>query len=300
LVQGSGFRSSGRESAHYSGWKGLPARHDLSAPERKIMKAKRAPNQLSCHSASPEVATAAISRKFYSRPMKGIINGVIVFAVALLAPQILQAQGTMTYLSNVDQASAGSLAVGSDSWVAAMFRTGTNPSGYLVDSIQLELTDASGTPSGFTAMLYSSIGGVAGPVPNYNLDTLSGSLNPVTGGIFTYTPTPIFTLSPNTRYFIVLTSGTTVATGAYEWNYKDANTYNPSDSWSVGGVLISNGGQTLLPDYPQFAINAIPIPEPGVLALSGLGGLLLLCRFASPIFRWKSGRAAEGCRSPRR
>jgi hypothetical protein len=207
---------------------------------------------------------------------KTILNGVITIAVVLLSSQFVQAQGTMTYLSNVDQASVGSLSVGSDSWVAAMFRTGTNPSGYLLDSIQLALADATGNPSGFTAMLYSSTGGVAGPVPNYNLDTLSGSLNPVTGGIFTYTPTSTLTLSPNTRYFIVLTSGTTIATGAYEWNYMDANSYNPGDGWSVGGVLISSGGRTLLPDYPQFSIDATPIPEPGVLALSGLGGLLIL------------------------
>ena len=49
---------------------------------------------------------------------KTILNGIITIAVALLSSQFVQAQGTMTYLSNVDQASAGSLAVGSDSWVA--------------------------------------------------------------------------------------------------------------------------------------------------------------------------------------
>jgi hypothetical protein len=38
-----------------------------------------------------------------------ICGGILVLAVALLIPQNLQAQGT-TYLSNLDQASAGSLA----------------------------------------------------------------------------------------------------------------------------------------------------------------------------------------------
>ena len=163
------------------------------------MKAKRAPIQLSCQSASPEVAMAGGSRKFYSRPMKGIINGVIVFAVALLAPQILQAQGTMTYLSNVDQASAGSLSVGSDSWLVAAFQTGTNATGYTFDSIELAMANASGNPSGFTVTLYTRHTGAL-DIRGSDLGTLDGSLNPTTAGIYTYTPDSSLTLSANTQY----------------------------------------------------------------------------------------------------
>jgi hypothetical protein len=60
--------------------------------------------------------------------MKTIINGLIVFAVALLAPQIAQAQGTI-YMSNLGQTSAGTDAVGSNSWMAVYFITGTNADG---------------------------------------------------------------------------------------------------------------------------------------------------------------------------
>jgi hypothetical protein len=214
---------------------------------------------------------------------KTIISGVITIAVVLLSSQFVQAQGTMTYLSNVDQTSVGSLAVGSDSWVAELFKTGTNASGYLLDSIQLGLTDATGTPSGFTVMIYSSIGGTMGPdpVPANNLGTLNDSLNPVSGGIFTYIPTSNLTLLPSTQYFIVLTAGTTVADGAYDWSYVGANSYNPSDAWSIHGGVVSSSNGSSWPhvfslNYPQFAITATPIPEPGVLALSGLGGLLIL------------------------
>jgi len=143
-----------------------------------------------------------------------VIGGVIVFAVGLFAPRIATAQGTVTYLSNLGQASAGSLAVGSDSWLAASFITGTNASGYSLNSIQLAMTDASGNPSGFTAMLYSAIG-VTGVFPGSSLGTLNGSLNPVSGGIFTYTPASNPTLLPSTGYFIVLTAGTAIANGAY-------------------------------------------------------------------------------------
>ena len=173
--------------------------------------------------------------------MKAIIGGIIVFAVAL-APQIVQAQGTMTYLSNLNQASAGSLAVGSDSWLAAGFGTGNNANGYVLNSIQLGMTDASGNPSNFTVMIYANAG-PTGIFPGSSLGTLDGSLNPATGGIFTYTPASNLTLSPSTFYYIVLTAGTTVANGAYDWSYAGANSYNPSGGWfSLGGIWTSSNG----------------------------------------------------------
>jgi hypothetical protein len=132
---------------------------------------------------------------------KTILNGVITFAVALLSSQITQAQGTMTYLSNVDQTSVGSLAVGSNSWLAAAFQTGTNASGYTLDSIELGMAAASGSPSDFTVALYKRFTGgfdIRGPI----LDTLEGSLNPTTAGIYTYIPDSSLTLSANTQYVI--------------------------------------------------------------------------------------------------
>jgi hypothetical protein len=204
---------------------------------------------------------------------------IIVFAIALFAPQIAQAEGTI-YLSNLGQPSTGSLAVGSNSWPAAGFRAGNNPSGYTLDSIQLGMTDASGTPSGFTVMLYG--GAAVAPVPIDRLVTLNGSLNPVIAGTYTYIAPANFTLSPNAHYFIVLTAGTAVADGAYGWSVAGASSYNPSDGWSSqGGVWTSSNGSGSLPDwdstsaFPQFAINATAIPEPSVLGLSALGGLLL-------------------------
>ena len=211
-----------------------------------------------------------------------ISGGILVLAVALLAPQIVQAQGTMTYMSNLDQASAGSLAVVSDSWLAAEFETGTNSSGYLLDSIQLEMTDATGNPSGLTVMLYRSAAGVPSPAtPGISLGTLVGSLNPVSGGIFTYSPASNLTLSPQIDYFIVLTARTAVADGTYQWSDVGANSYNPSGGWAYNGSLASGNGSILSwnsisGDYVQFSINATPIPEPGVFALLGLGGLAFL------------------------
>ena len=198
-------------------------------------------------------------------------------------------QGTMTYLSNLDQASAGSVAVGSNSWVAIPFKTGTNPGGYVLDSVQLAMTDASGNPSGFTVYLYTAVGGgTVGPLhPSFNFATLSGSLSPAIGGIFTYTPASNITLSPNMSHFIVITAGTAVSDGAYDLSYTDANAFNSSEGWRIpalnNGVSTASDGTLSHPawnlisgDYAQFAIDATPVPEPSILSLFGLFGLAFL------------------------
>jgi hypothetical protein len=210
---------------------------------------------------------------------------IIVFAMALFAPQITQAQGTI-YMSNLGLPSAGSVAVGSDSWLGVAFRTGTNASGYTLNSIQLRMADASGNPSGFTALLYGNGNIPAGNSLGSSLGVLIGSTDPAIGGIFTYAPPSNLTLLPHTFYSIVLTAGTAVANGAYEWSYAGTYSYNLNDGWDAGGGLwtSSNGSSWNSPTLGdlQYAINATVVPEPGVLSLLGLGGLLLALR------RWKA------------
>jgi hypothetical protein len=215
---------------------------------------------------------------------KTIISGIIASVFGLLAPQILQAQGT-TYLSNLEQSSAGSFAAGSDSWLAVTFETGTNAGGYVINSIQLAMSNASGNPSGFQVMLYRGVGG--GGTPGTLLGTLNGSLDPVTAGIYTYTPAATITLPISGPYDIVLTAGTAVGNGAYEWSAAGMNSYNPSGGWSslgaVAGVWTSSNG-ALFPwihngsAFPQFAINATAVPEPSTLGLLVVGGFFLVCR----------------------
>jgi hypothetical protein len=213
---------------------------------------------------------------------------IILFVFGLLARQGVQAQGSITYLSNIAQPSVGSLAIGSDSWLAARFHTGNDIEGYSLDSIQLGLTDATGSPSGFMAEIYArDPHNFTGITPGNSLGILSGSLNPSSAGIYTYASASSLILSPSTDYFIVLTSGTATVGGAYNWSLADANSYDPSVGWAItGGVSsgvyrsINNGSSwnSLSGTYPQFAISATPIPEPGALNLLGLGGAALLWR----------------------
>jgi hypothetical protein len=214
-------------------------------------------------------------------------NLVIISAVTagLSILRMAHAQG-IVYLSNLGQPSAGNLVVGSDSWLAAGFHTGTNPGGYMLDSVQLAMASASGNPNGFTVMIYNEANNPTTILPGNSLDILSGPSNPSTTDVYTYTASSLV-LNPSTHYFIVLNAGTTVASGAYEWNVLNTASYNPSDGWIGSVTLISNNGSSwrTLPTYPsldfsQYAITATAIPEPppAFLLLLGSGVLFYVRR----------------------
>ena len=162
---------------------------------------------------------------------KTIIVCIIAFAVGLFRLENAQAQG-IVYLSSLSQTSTGIASVGSNSWLAALFFTGNNVGGYVLNSAQLGMTDASGNPGNFRVMLYTAAG-VASVFPGSSLGTLSGSTNPATAGNFTFVAPSNLVLTPNAAYFIVLTSGTAIANGAYNWN-ESSFPPNSSGGWSVG------------------------------------------------------------------
>jgi hypothetical protein len=151
------------------------------------------------------------------------------------------------------------------------------------------MADATGSPSGFTVMLYNQSPVPSAIFPGSSLETLNGSANPSTSGIYTYSDASNLVLSPNTSYYIVLTAGTTVANGAYDWSLAGIDSYNSSGGWAANGgrVYTFNGSYwTGSPSaFPQFAIDATAVPEPGFLSLLGLGslGFLWLRRKAKTI-----------------
>ncbi len=212
--------------------------------------------------------------------MKKIIRFSIILA-SLLASRVAQGQGTI-YLSNLNQTPNGSDPVGSDSWLASAFLAGTDVNGYELNSVQLAMADASGNPSDFTVMIYAQNPNiVTGPFLGSSLGTLTGSSNPSNVGVYTYTSDLSLILSPSTTYFVVLTAGTTVANGAYEWNFAGLPSRN--NGWGEAGSILDsvdgmhwsfeNSGSA------QFAVAATAIPEPSLAFFLLLGsGILMYVR----------------------
>lgn len=191
-----------------------------------------------------------------------------------------EAQGTL-YVSNLSQTPTGHAQIGSDSWIAQAFWLGFSGDtrSNTLNSVQLLLNAASGSPHGFTVSIYS--GGSSGP--QSSLGSLSGSYNPVSGGVYTYTTSGI-TILPGRDYFVVVTSTTPLALGAFDWSAASSFTQSPGTGWTIDNTFYSSvNGMSwrshVRGNVFQMAIYATPIPEPSssLLFVLGLGGVLL-CR----------------------
>jgi hypothetical protein len=212
------------------------------------------------------------------RTKKGIIS-VAALVSALLPPLMLHAQGTL-YISDLGQTPVASLAVGSDSWIAETISTGSNPGGYVLNSVSVLMNPATGTAGGFSISIYNKTGDPnaltpSSDVPQASLGSLDGA-NPSTGGIISYT-TPGILLSPSTFYFVVETAATPVAEGAFNWSSLSPGSapVTGAEGWGINDVYYTstNGSSwqsVIRQDVFQLGINATAAPEPSTCALAGL------------------------------
>ena len=199
-------------------------------------------------------------------------------AASLLLPLTAPGQG-VTYISNLDQTPTGSLAVGSDSWIAQGFGLlSTDPNIYSLNSIELMMTPATGSPSGFSVSIYSSPLGSGGG-PQTHLGDLEGSSNPLAGGVYTFAASNI-TIQAYDFYAVVVKAATSTTQGAYHWSTVEGGMGN--GTWSIAnGYATSSDGATwtghVREGAMQLAINATLIPEPttGLLLWVGLAALCL-------------------------
>ena len=205
--------------------------------------------------------------------MKTKITNLLLVSGLLIA-QMASAQGTLQ-VSNLNATPVGSAPIASDAWIAQLFRTGTNASGYNFNSAQLLMNPGSGSLSGFAVALYSSStpGGTLGN-PQSSLGILAGS-DPAGGGTFTYTASGI-TLSASTWYFVLATAATPVAQGSYVWSAGPSFIVNGLDQWLLDDVYYSTTDGSswtrhLREGEFQMALYATPVPEPAACALAGLG-----------------------------
>jgi PEP-CTERM motif len=198
---------------------------------------------------------------------------ILVSVACLPLPAAGRTQGTL-YVSNLLQTPIGSAPVASDSWLAQPFVTGTNAGGYMLNSIQLLMDAASGSPNGFAVSIYTSSTGLPSGQPYNSLGNIIGS-DPSNEGIFTYTASGL-TLSPSTAYYIVLNATTPAAPGAFVCSITGGGIkIGPTDPWTIPDVYDSSADGSSWTGYlrqvAQIGTYATPIPEPSALAVAGLG-----------------------------
>ncbi len=207
--------------------------------------------------------------------------GIAISATLVWSAPRVQAQGALTFVSSLDAPSAGTALVASDSWQAVPFFTGPNPGGYALDAVQLAMEPASGSPGDFTVEIYSQGLTVVPPSaagPESSVGILAGPMDPSAGGSPTYTASGII-LSPSTGYFVVVTSATEVANGAFAWSVENTAAPTTSGGWDAPAFYYcssSNGLTWTISDGdPQMAIMATDVPEPDPFVLLGLSGFLI-------------------------
>jgi hypothetical protein len=203
------------------------------------------------------------------------IGGFIVFLFEFAAATTVSAQGSL-YVSSLGTTNPIFVGLGANYSMAQPFETGTAPSAYALNSVQM-LMLVTGTPGGsdLHVSLYSDNGGQ----PGSSLTPLSGS-DPTSSGVCTYTASGVL-LAPSTTYWILVTSGL-VQNGfpVFLWGATQSSDYVSNGGWSLGAPLYSTDSANwqAAPYYAgQIAIRAT-VPEPSACALLGLGLAMVLLR----------------------
>lgn len=161
----------------------------------------------------------------------------------------------------------------------------TTSTGYVLDSVQLEIYKQTGSTDVYSVWIYDSSGGVPSvPVltvaSNEPQSALSDTPSSKTfSGLNTV-------LAPNTDYFVVV--GGVSSTDMY-WDYWDTaspvGTGLPSTGITFDGTSWTGSSQA----YPQMMVVSASVPEPSTWAFAALSGSTL----AYVARRRKKARAAQ-------
>jgi hypothetical protein len=167
----------------------------------------------------------------------------IVFALAFLTLPLVRAQG-FVYLSNTNQNVTDNSSAGNSFGIG--FTTGSNSSGYLLNSITVLFAD-NNTP------VLTSAG-----LDNFSTITyFQDAVEVGTAGYYTFAPNSPLSLAANTPYAILFFADDPEVN--INLSYTTSSTFTSSDNWNIPGLDGS--------DEPLFAITATPAPEPTVTSL---------------------------------
>ena len=145
---------------------------------------------------------------------------------------------------------------------------------------------ATGSGGGFSVALYSA---GSGTPEGTLIANLSGSSNPSTRGLYTYTPTGTTTLAANTTYYVVAagsvhSGGFFTQPSAYYWNYGLASpttgAYATTPAYENSEYGWNKFSSPFTGDYKfSFQVNAAdlsPVPEPSEWAAASVALLGLV------------------------
>ena len=174
------------------------------------------------------------------------IGAVLALCVSgLFAPPLARGQG-VAYLSNADQpvtasALGGSFSIG--------FKTGTNSSGYLLDSLSVLFAD-NNIPQLMSAGL-----------DDYSTTTsFQDGVEVGAAGYYTFAPNSPLALAANTSYALLVYPDDPQVD--VNLSYTTSSDFTSVDNWNIPGIDGS--------DEPLFTIMATPVtpaPEPSVTVL---------------------------------
>jgi hypothetical protein len=197
-----------------------------------------------------------------------VISGLLLAAVVLTRAAAPAVQGQVILSNNLSATTAGTETASGTTWLTASFGTGSTS--YTLNSVTLLLAN---TTAGQASLSLYSDGTLE---PGTALGTLTAPAS-YSGALANTTfAASGLTLAANTTYWVVLRA----TSGAIDWAWTSDNTGTGVGFQHTWGSSDDAGSTWFTFDtFPtQFSITATPVPEPGSLALVGVGAVGLLLR----------------------
>ena len=192
-------------------------------------------------------------------------NGTYTLSVREVTPPSTPGfgEGVAVLLSNLGQATNMFATIAIGTFDAAQgFTTGSERSGYFLDSIKLDIATVPKTPADVTVALWSA--GSEGN-PDASIATLTRSTGTWATGFNTFSAPPGKVLAAETKYFVVLFySGDRPYLAAYLTGTDSAD--DASTGWRVTGRRLERGSDNewskVSGQYLKFSVSAAEVTPP--------------------------------------
>ena len=191
------------------------------------------------------------------------------------------------------------------------FITGSNGGGYTLESVTVDFAATTGSPGALTVAIHEhNYADLSLNEPtNTVVATLSGS-NPSTAGEYTYTCSGSCSLSPGTKYWLVMYSASgNYTTDLYtlKWTASDSETNTPSSAgWSIGDKARNGAGSPFSQvswsdvspaDSIAFSVTAKSNPTLAASSVTATTATLTLTHYSGAWWLKRTTPADTTCKS---